>query len=187
MKKHLLWAGIIIALLLAGCGKDDDNNISNELGSYTVQNSQAEVSKGDFIYRLISEKEEYLDKDEVKLYAELEYIGDQEEITIYHAMSPFYFPLEEKIRGIKIDYPMPEPLIIRKLVKGQPLREEYNGSGAYSPEDDKEYVEFMEDFIENGFPPGYYLVNGSADFMIGPEDQEKEKILLQAQIDFKVN
>ena len=179
---------ILLALFLTGCGSNKDEKIASKLENYSIQKSKAEVKEDDFIYRLVSEKEEYTDGESVKIFAELEYIGDQEEITIYHAASPFYFPMEEKIRGYEISYPMEEPLVSTTLVKGKPLREEYKGSGFYSQEDDKAFVEFMKDFIEKGFPAGYYIINGSADFMIEHNpNEEMEKLLLKTQIDIKVN
>jgi len=186
--KNMYWLlGLFVGLLfMTGCGKEENANNKVQLGSFSTKSPNAEVTKDDFIYRLVSEKKEYNKEEVVKLYAELEYIGEQEEITIYHAMSPFYFPIEEKIRGFIIHYPMAEPLITRTLVKGEPFREEYKGSGAYSPEDGKDYVKFMESFIENGFPTGYYVVNGSADFFVGDADEEKENYHMEAQVDFKV-
>ncbi|WP_338448056.1 hypothetical protein R4Z09_17625 [Niallia oryzisoli] len=190
MRKWLLFIWILaLFVFVSGCGTEgkSSNHPEKELDHYDVVNMKAEVQEGDFIYRLVSEQKEYLDGQSVILYGELEYVGDQSEMTIQHATSPFYFPIEEKIRGIDIPYPMPEPLVTTTLKKGEPLRTEYTGGGAYSEEDKKAYVEFMKDFIENGFPTGYYIVNGYADFLV-PKDgsQEPDKYYLEAQVDFKV-
>lgn len=167
--------------------RGNNSDIALKVDSYDVVRTKAEVQEEDFIYRLVSEKEQYSDSNAVKVYGELEYIGEQEEITIYHAASPFYFPMEEKVRGIEIPYPMPEPLGSTTLTKGKPFQVEYTGSGAYSEEDEKEYVKFMKDFIENGFPTGYYLVDGYADFFVQKEtNEEPDKYHLEVQIDFKV-
>ncbi|RBW68845.1 hypothetical protein DS031_14890 [Bacillus taeanensis] len=156
---------------------------------------KAEVTEGDFVYRLVSEKEIYQDSEDVKLYAELEYVGDQEEIKIYHAASPFYFPIVEKTRNYNIEYAMNEPLLTTTLEKGKPFREEYRGGGAYGSQDEQDYVEFMKDFMENGFPVGEYTVNGFADFFIEANEhdkkaeeklEDKEKYKMQAQIEFEV-
>ena len=47
------------------------------------------MTDGDFVYRLVSEKEEYGQGDQVQVYGELEYIGEEDEITIGHAASAF--------------------------------------------------------------------------------------------------
>ncbi|WP_071394369.1 hypothetical protein [Bacillus tuaregi] len=192
LKKWLLFGGfLVLFVLVSGCGTADgmsSDELSAELAKYDVVNSKSEVQNGDFIYRLVSEQKEYPNGQSVILFAELEYVGDQAEITIQHAASPFYFPMVEKIRGFDISYPMPEPLISTTLKKGEPLRIQYTGSGAYSEEDEMEFVKFMKDFMENGFPTGYYVVNGYADFLVPKEDpnQAPEKVLLEAQVDFKV-
>lgn len=185
---HIIF--IILALLLASCASklESDNNPA-KLDNYEVLNTMDEVTEGDFIYRLVTEKGEYLDNESVRIYAELEYIGHNEEVTIYHAASPFYFPMVEKTRDFSIDYPMNEPLVSTRLIKGKPLREEYKRSGGYSSQDEKEYVKFMKSFLDNGFPTGYYVVNGFAKFYVqSNENGKKEKdFKIKAQIDFKVN
>ena len=77
----------------------------------------AEVIEGDFIYRLVSEEAQYSEDDMVDVYAELEYIGELDEVTISHAASPFYFPMVEETRDYKIDYAMNEPLLYSTLIK----------------------------------------------------------------------
>ena len=178
----------MLTLLLSSCTYElESDNEVTKLDNYEVIKTMDEVTEGDFIYRLVTEKGEYLDNESVNIYAELEYIGDNEEITIYHAASPFFFPMVEKIRDYSIDYPMDEPLISTKLIKGKPLREEYKRSGGYSSQDEKEYVNFMKSFLDNGFPTGYYVVNGFADFYVqSNENGNKEKYNIKAQIDFKV-
>jgi len=188
MKKLIQIIFIMLTLLLSSCTYElESDNEVTKLDNYEVIKTMDEVIEGDFIYRLVTEKGEYLDNESVNIYAELEYIGDNEEITIYHAASPFFFPMVEKIRDYSIDYPMDEPLISTKLIKGKPLREEYKRSGGYSSQDEKEYVNFMKSFLDNGFPTGYYVVNGFADFYVqSNENGNKEKYNIKAQIDFKV-
>ena len=189
MRKLIQIIFIMLALLLTSCtSKSESDNIVAKLDNYEVLNTKDEVTEGDFIYRLVTEKAEYLDNESVRIYAELEYIGDNEEITIYHAASPFYFPMVEKTRDFSIDYPMNQPLISTKLIKGKPLREEYKRSGGYSSQDEKEYVNFIKSFWDKGFPTGYYVVNGFVDFYVQSNENDKqEEFNIKAQIDFKVN
>ena len=189
MKKLIQIIFIMLTLLLSSCTYElESDNEVTKLDNYEVIKTMDEVIEGDFIYRLVTEKGEYLDNESVNIYAELEYIGDNEEITIYHAASPFFFPMVEKIRDYSIDYPMDEPLISTKLIKGKPLREEYKRSGGYSSQDEKEYVNFIKSFWDKGFPTGYYVVNGFVDFYVQSNENDKqEEFNIKAQIDFKVN
>ncbi|WNS75800.1 DUF3221 domain-containing protein [Bacillus sp. DTU_2020_1000418_1_SI_GHA_SEK_038] len=148
--------------------------------------TSAEAAEGDFIYRIVTENAEYKENNPVKLYAELEYVGDQEEITIYHASSVFHFPMIEKTRDIPIDYAMNQPLVSTIMKKGEPLRERYNGSGGYAEEDEKELKQFMKRIMENQFPAGDYLVSGFADFYINTDEEEQKDFKIRAQIAFKV-
>jgi hypothetical protein len=187
MRKSALWISLLFVLFVSGCGTNHEDDILAELDNYDVRSVKDEVTEGDFIYRLYTEKEEYLGSEPIKIYAELEYIGEQDEITIFHAASPFYFPIEEKIRGIQIPYAMPQPLLNTTLKKGEPFRRAYTSSGAYSEKDEKEYKDFMKDFIQHGFPSGYYVVDGYADFFIKTNpNEEPQKFHPSAQIDFKV-
>ena len=56
--------------------------------------------------------------------------------------------------------------------------------------EDEGYNAFMEQFVnEDGFPPGYYVVQGTADFAYdtGHESGEMEPVKIELKIDFKVN
>ena len=152
-----------------------------------VLDNKNEVIEGDFIYRLVSEKDDYVENEQLKLYAELEYTGDMEKIEISHAASPFFFPMVEKTRNYEMDYMMNEPLIHTTLIKGEPLREEYSPRGGYGSKDDKEYIEFMKRIMNSKFPIGHYVVNGGANFHVLDADTgEEKKIKLNATIEFKV-
>ncbi|MDX1806422.1 MAG: hypothetical protein R3267_05320 [Paenisporosarcina sp.] len=162
-------------------------------GKYSLDSEQdllgirKEITEGDFIYRLVSEKEEYVENGPVKLYAELEYIGEKEKIEISHAASPFYFLVVEKNRNYQIDYGMNEPLLHTTLIKGVPLREEYSPSGGYSSQDDKEYIDFMKHIMNNEFPLGHYVVNGGTHFFVaGVDTEEEKKFRIDSEIAFKV-
>jgi hypothetical protein len=178
---------IIALLLLSSCSSTQDvNNNSTRVKKSEVLNTSVEVSEDDFIYRILTVKKEYHKNEKVKIYAELEYIGDKDEVTIYHAASPFSFPMVEKTRDFQIDYPMNLPLISTTLVKGKPLHKEYKKSGAYNSQDEKEYVDFMKNFVNKGFPSGYYIVNGSVNFHVENGENNKLDYNIKGQIEFKV-
>lgn len=181
-----IWT-VIVVLLLISCGVEESTgNPADDLTDFTVTSSHAESEKGDFIYRLATEKEQYTEGEKVEIYAELEYIGEQESIEISHAASPFYFPLREETRDYSVDYVMNEPLLTTRLVKGEPLQEFYSGNGGYSAEEEEAYIEFVQRIMEQDFPAGYYQVNGYADFSAGVADGSGTPYEIHAQIDFTV-
>ncbi len=180
-KPWFLLLGISIGL--AGCNVQENPSI--KLDDFKATPA-AEAVQGDFIYRLTAEDDTFGAGGPISMYAELEYTGDQASIDIYHAASPFYFDLHEKTRDFEIPYAMNEPLLVTTLVKGEPLREDYRGSGGYSEKDPKAYRDFIEQVTDNQFPEGFYEVNGSANFYTGNPAENKTDFDLHAVISFKV-
>lgn len=171
--------------MITGCGSAEKID-SKELEKIVVQKSVDETMQDDFIFRLVSEKEQYKVGEDVKLYGEIFYKGDKEEITIYHSSSAISFNVIEKIRGHEIGYIVKEIGTSTTLNRlGKPYRAQYNKSSVYNPDNiHKDYARFMENFSQKeGFPSGYYIVKGTTDFFV--ESQEK-LYKLEATIDFKV-
>lgn len=181
---------IFLIAILASCGTTqqdiDSGSSDNDRYKDASTTNIAEVTEGDFIYRLVSDHQEYQENDTVSLYAELEYIGNNQEITISHAASPFSFYITETTRDYQIDYPMNQPLLSTTLKQGEPLREEYKASGGYSENDPQEYIEFLHQLWEEGFPSGEYVIKGSADFFIETNETDTENYHIEAQINFSV-
>lgn len=188
MKNITFPAILLLVPLIASCGTGGDTpaDTTVSVDDYSVSNTDAAAEDGDFIYRLVSEREEYASGGPVEIYAELEYVGEEDSIDIYHAGSAFFFPMEEKTRGYQLDYPMEEPLLTKTLTKGEPLREQYSGSGGYSDQEEAAYIEFMQQVMNNEFPQGYYIVDGYADFYTETPDGAQTDYEIHAEIDFKV-
>lgn len=178
-----------IAFVLAGCSghpKVDGQNIVKE----AQIGPKAEATEGDFVYRLVSEKSVYAESERVELYAELEYVGEEKEIEIAHAASPFSFPMKEKTRGFEIGYGMDQPRIVTTLKKGEPLREQYKGGGGYGSQDPKEYIDFIKTVAEasrkGSLPTGEYEVTGGAEFEPQFGSTKNEHIHMNVKIEFIV-
>lgn len=171
--------------LLSACGASENVIPDN---TSPLPPAEAEVQVGDFIYKLSTEKDVYTTFGETAIFAELTYVGKMETIDIYHAASPFYFPLEERTRGIEVDYAMNEPLIVTTLKKGEPLRQRYNFAGGYSDQDEATSIEFVKTLMKEGFPEGEYIIHGFAEFTsIDPaEAPDEEHFKLQSDIGFSV-
>jgi len=195
--KWFIILGVLIAgaALMAGCGGDKGKPADNQVNPAKlaevqhVRGTVSEASEGDFVYRLVVGKEQYETGDNIELYAELEYIGKEDSVVIYHAGSPFYFPIYEKTRQYDITYSMITPLLSTTLNKGEPLRERYTGSGGYSEDQDsKAYIAFMKEIMGSSFPVGQYVVSGFADFYVSDEKlgSEQQDYNIKAQVAFEV-
>ncbi|HLQ98570.1 MAG TPA: hypothetical protein VK135_07775 [Candidatus Dormibacteraeota bacterium] len=182
MGRHLTIITIALFIFIAGC-QSSDNVGNDELAEYEVLQTSDETTHGDFVFRLKSEKEEYNQGEEVKLYGVIEYIGDQGEVTINHSSSAVLFTFEEKVRGYTIPDFVQEIGMESTLNKSTPYRTKYQKSGGhYSDQGSEDYVSFLQDFWDReDFPPGYYVVNGVADLAQG-----SERVKIEAEIDFKV-
>lgn len=167
--------------ILAGCGAA--NEVTNEgLEGYEVKQTFDETIEDNFVFRLVSGKEEYEAGEEVELYGEIIYIGEGE-VVIAHASSAVLFEIKEQVRDYELPFAVQDIHIETKLAAGEPYREKYVKQGVFSFEDDGEqYAGFIEDFKKRrDFPPGYYTVTATTAFSDGTIQRE-----LEAKVDFKV-
>ncbi|GKV63937.1 MULTISPECIES: hypothetical protein [Sporosarcina] len=185
MKKSRLLISLILVLFsLLGCQQNEQTEEKQGTPLLGEVTNQAEVTEDDFVYRLVSEKQQYQVSEPIKLYAELEYTGDQDEVEITHATSPFYFPITETTREYDIEYSMDMPLERTMLKKGESLRMDYESSGSFLDRDTEEYKTFMKQVMNGHFPAGQYVVDGNADFnLIGTEEK---KYQIEAPVKFQV-
>lgn len=176
---------LTIFFLLSACGTKGTPLSGNES---SLPPFEVEVKEGDFVYRLYSEKKQYKEFEDFAVYAELTYVGDKDSIFIYHAASPFYFPIEELTRGYEIGYAMNEPLIQTELRKNEPLIAKYQFAGGYDGDEKSAYTDFVKKIINKGFPEGSYIIHGSAQFTTeAPPGVEKvDNFNLQGDIGIKV-
>jgi len=115
---------MMFIIFLAGCHSSHSID-SSDLDQYDVSQIRDETIQDEFIFRLVSEKEEYKKGEEVKLFGELEYIGEKDKVTIHHAASAIRFPMEEKMRGYNLWDAVNEIGLSTILTKGEPYREKY--------------------------------------------------------------
>ena len=189
MKKILILfaLSILTVIGLYGCQKTEQVKDVNQSPKSDQLNKKSEVIQGDFIYRLVTEKEHYDKGEDVKIYAELEYIGKEDEVEITHGGSPFLFPMTETTRGYEIEYAVTMVGKRTVLKKGEPMRQQLNGGGSYSDHDKEEYKEFMKRVMKQDFPSGHYIVNGYADFYLVDKAKCEEQYTIEAQIEFNVD
>lgn len=82
---------------------------------------------------------------------------------------------------------MAEPLITTILHKDKPFREKYTFSGGYGENDKKEYIKFVKEIANNGFPEGKYIIHGKAEFFTHNKNgTDQTNYTLNADIGFSV-
>lgn len=187
MKKILIVLALttLSSIALFGCQKTEQVKDEKQLPKPDEENTISEVIEGDFIYRLVSEKDHFDEGEDVKIYAELEYLGQEDEVEISHGSSPFLFPMTETTRDYDIEYAVTMEGKHTVLKKGEPLRQESNGGGSYSDHDKEEYKEFMKKVMKSNYPSGHYVVNGYANFYV--EDDIEKEYMIEAQVEFYVD
>lgn len=178
----------MVSFLITGCSSSEKFD-SSEIEKFDVKNITDKTTQDYFTFRLVSEKEQYKEGEEVNLYGEILYNGDKEKVIIHHSSSPIFFNLREEIRGYEIGYAVQDIGTSTTLNRlGKPGGAKYDKSSVLnSPYDNtsEDYLKFMEEFLKgDGFPPGYYTVKGTTDF--SAEGSEQERYNLEATIDFKV-
>lgn len=127
MYKYFIVCVTVFALFMSGCSSSVKN--ISDLEKYEVKQTTDEVVQDDFIFRLVSVKEEYHSGEVVELYGEIEYTGDKDEITILHSSSAVIFSMKEEARGYEIGFGVNDIGITTILEKGVPYRGEYEKSG----------------------------------------------------------
>lgn len=165
-------------VFFTGCSQQIDAKIKG----YDVKQTVDEQTEDEFIFRLASEKEVYEEGEEVELYGEITYTGDMP-LTISHASSFIIFDIQEVVRDYHISSTVREIGVMKELAPMEVYEEKYNKDGVYySDQNELEYQKFVADFMDrDGFPPGYYTVEGKTAFHDGVMHRE-----IQAEVDFKV-
>lgn len=176
IQKSFLLIFILIALVACGTSKENTEQIFLKDKKNIMD---------DFIFHLKSEKDTYKLNEPLQIYAELEYVGESDEITIYHASSPFILELKELNNNFDFGYAMDTPLLTSTLIKGEPIRIPYSFSGGYNEFSPDDYVQFVKKLMDGEFPIGRYVISGKTDFYT-ETDEVKHTYNMEQSIEFKV-
>lgn len=146
----------------------------------------ATTQQEDFLYELSIAKPTFTDGEPIKITAKLTYVGQSQNVTIYHGGSPFRFNLQETTRNFEIPSAMDTPLITRILERNVPYEEFYTSGGGYDEFSEPKLVEFMKQTMKGHFPKGHYIVKGSTDFYTEDPNEQKTEYKPSATIEFNV-
>ena len=95
--KRLIQIGLYVTVIcIFLIGYSDDTFDSNTLDDYKVKYSEAEAEEGDFTFRLVSVQETYQVGEEVELYGEIIYTGNEPSVTIDTHQKLLFFLCKRK-------------------------------------------------------------------------------------------
>jgi hypothetical protein len=115
------------------------------------------------------------------------YVGEQEQIEIWHAADYFYWTIKDEAKGFYLEGVMPLPLISTTLVQGEPDRREYIKTGGWG-EDDPD-ADFWEAFFSEEklyLPSGTYTVQVTARFSVAEDPQDFADHLLEIPVELQI-
>ncbi|WP_018923080.1 hypothetical protein [Salsuginibacillus kocurii] len=168
--------------------KNPDTPNQPEPSTADTETLIAETTDTNFTYRIISEQSSYTSDQPVQLYAELEYTGSRDHITISHGADPFYFPLKDHSRDLELSYWSYDTDQTTTLEKEKPIRVSIDRdrlqprSGSQS----SDARTLLEDIREGeDFPPGEYNVKGQARFQVPDKDHQLHS--LETELTFTVH
>lgn len=151
---------VMLLISLSGCAESSKEN-----------KSEKQTDNSDFIVELDISKKNYSINEDIVIIAKLKYVGNLNKITIYHAMSPFSFTIQEKEQSIFV--PSITLPIIKEttLIKDEWYEETFNignttyidGKSAIIQKDLKKAL--TKDNFEYGYlPKGNYSISLTTEF-----------------------
>ncbi len=186
MKKILaLTLALVCVLALTACGVQKENPAETktpetkqdepikqepqlERDPMVQENSFAE--KNEFELRLFTDKLTYTTDEEIPLWATLEYVGEQDKITIWHGDPYITFSIKDYMTdgdAFRVDGLVLTILTSTELERGKVYEFEYLKSGGFSVDDT--YADFWREFYQSKelkLPPGIYTVTVNGAFHI---------------------
>ncbi|PYZ99043.1 hypothetical protein CR205_10915 [Alteribacter lacisalsi] len=165
---------IALYALIAGCSGQDYMNDIAEASPPVISETQS----GDFIIRLLADQAEYKESDNVGLKAKLKYIGEEDEVTISHRTSPFWYRIQEVTRGIEIPYIQDSPGSVMTLERDVWYEENYVRKGTINSQASDRERDFIRSFAEGPhFPAGEYEIELNSDFFVEKDGERKKHIM----------
>lgn len=145
----------------------------------------SDFTKDDFHIAIIADKQIYHKNEKIKVYATFEYVGDKDEIKIWHGLPYLGFSIKDAngdyfMRSVQAD--ALKSTIIKKNVV---YKFDFQKSGGFSADDPK--ADFWRKFYSEKdlrMPVGTYTIIAAASFILN--DFDKKDIVVPAEIKIKV-
>ncbi|PYZ94008.1 hypothetical protein CR194_00240 [Salipaludibacillus keqinensis] len=174
--KHLLFTMVLcILFLMSACNNQENDELENSAPEEEQKSEKiaSETDSGDFVLRLVSEKEMYESGEEVLITGKIKYIGGKEEIELTHSESPFYFEMIEVNSGAELSYSLQEIGATTVLKQNEWYEEQYE-KGKSTFIEHNNHMDFQNAFIDDdGFPPGEYEIELRTNFHTNIEEESQ--------------
>ena len=170
---------LLTVVLLTGCANSyNDNDVDIVQNSSPFSYNQSD----DFILRLFGDSEINQAGDAITIWAEFEYLGEDENITIYHSIPYLVFQIigDDDFEMIPDRI---EVLEISTLALGEIYHFEFQKGGSWSSDD--EDAAFWENFFNEPdliLPSGVYTIIAIAEFSLSSENVIESKVTLSTEI-----
>ncbi len=171
---------LITVLMLAGCSQ-----VEGDLQAKDAKPPVFTARDENFEVKTYIDKLEYEQNEEINIYSTIEYIGENESISIWSG-EPYFHHLiyngKEYINdGVVLD-------VLKETVfkKGEVYTIPFSKSGGFTQEDPD--IEFWEQYFsekELKLPGGDYTFTATTDFCLDAD--QKEKVALKTEFKVKVN
>lgn len=188
MKRTAIIMALVIIFLiwLTGCAGDDVE--LSQYNSFDKSTPQSEIGSGEQTAQIVAESTEhnfclklytdssvYSTEDVIKIWATLEYIGDEDSVTIWHGDPYIVFSITDGADfhsgGLQFN-----ELLHTKLLRGKEYRFDYSKSGGY--DDTAPDADFWEEFYQDDdlkLPAGTYCILAEGDFYLSDKLLPEEK------------
>lgn len=177
--KRILTIAMCILLLFTGCVRKVDTRSSEKKEVFTKEDDK-------FKLQLFINGTEFKSTDKIDIYATLEYIGDKDEIRIWHGEPYFNFTITDH-KDFNTGGTTLSVLKSTVLKKGEEYKFPYGKNGAFNGDDPD--AEFWEAFYKEKdlyLPKGEYTISGYCDFSFS-ESVVDDEYSLSVEAKIKVN
>ena len=167
---------LLMAILLTSCTNSYNDSDAQNSSPFSYNQSD------DFILRLFADNEVHRAGDAITIWAEFEYLGEDEYITIYHGEPYLVFQIIGD-NGFAMIPGQIDVLEYTTLTSGETYHFEFQKNGGWSADADDAI--FWENFFnepELFLPFGLYTVTAIADFSLSHENVIESKIILSTEI-----
>ena len=172
---------LLTVIFLVGCTNPYDDS------EYPYINAPfSYVESDDFILKLFASSNTYRAGEAITVWAEFEYLGEGESITIYHSIPYLDFQIVSD-DGFEMIPVRIEVLENSTLTSGRTYHFEFHKSGSWSP-DDADAV-FWDNFFDESnliLPSGIYTITAIAEFSLSSENVIDSQITLSTEISITV-
>lgn len=177
----LLLLSLVFLLAFAGCQdpqpqeRMETDKADDRAGQSTAAPMEAETTEHDFCLKLYADSRIYRTDEAIQIWATLEYVGDEESVTIWHGDPYIVFSITDgadfHVSGFVHDI-----LTSTVLEKGEQYQFDYVKSGGYDTLASD--ADFWEKFYQENdlkLPAGTYTISASGAFYLSEDLSSAEQ------------